>query len=135
VADDATKTEKRIEVDSAGEPDGKKATEESDENYDAKTAFHGDNECPECGEPVEDVRMTCPNCGHEYTSEEYTNEDAGKEFRAGSALDESGEEKEGVTGDAEVDEGDESESAGAAEDSDEDDDTSSDTSDDTSSDE
>ena len=105
MADDATKTEEQQGESSSEEPEGKKLTEESDENYDAQSAFQGEKECPECGEPVEDVRMTCPNCGHEYKDDEYTDEEAGNEFRAGSALDESGEEKEGITGDAEVDEG------------------------------
>jgi predicted amidophosphoribosyltransferase len=65
--------------------------------------YQGDKECPECGAPVENVRMTCPKCGHEYKDEDYTDDEAGSEFRAGSALDESGEEKEGVIGDADAD--------------------------------
>ena len=42
--------------------------------------------CPECGEPVHNLRMTCPMCGHEYKDKEY-DDDAGTEFRAGSEID------------------------------------------------
>ncbi len=102
---------------------------------DLQEAYQGDKECPECGEPVEDVRMTCPNCGHEYSNEDYTVKDAGSEFRAGSALKESGEEKEGITGDPDTDaEKGAAGSTSAEEDEEASDDTSSDTSDDTSSD-
>lgn len=48
--------------------------------------------CPECGEPVDDVRVTCPNCGREYTDDDYSDPDAGKEFVAGAAVDEEGNE-------------------------------------------
>ncbi|MDQ3986840.1 MAG: zinc-ribbon domain-containing protein [Actinomycetota bacterium] len=70
--------------------------------------------CPECGEPIENVRTTCPNCGYEYKEEDYTDKEAGSDFGAGSALDEKGEEKD-VTGDPDRDaqeenEGGESES-------------------------
>src|SRR5918999_5034066 len=43
--------------------------------------------CPECGEPVHNLRMTCPMCGHEYKDKEIDDEDAGTEFRAGSEID------------------------------------------------
>lgn len=43
--------------------------------------------CPECGEPVHNLRMTCPMCGHEYEDKEYDDEDAGTEFRAGAEID------------------------------------------------
>ena len=49
--------------------------------------------------------MTCPNCGHEYKDDDYTDEEAGTDFRAGTAVDEEGEEKD-VVGDADVDEDD-----------------------------
>jgi rubredoxin len=45
--------------------------------------------CPECGEPVHNLRMTCPMCGHEYKDKEYDDDEAGTEFRAGSEIDES----------------------------------------------
>lgn len=45
--------------------------------------------CPECGEPVHNLRMACPMCGHEYEDKEYDDDDAGTEFRAGSEIDES----------------------------------------------
>lgn len=31
-----------------------------------------ENKCPQCGEPVHEKRVTCPNCGYEYTDDEYT---------------------------------------------------------------
>lgn len=43
--------------------------------------------CPECGEPVHNLRMTCPMCGHEYKDKEYDDDEAGTEFRAGSEID------------------------------------------------
>ncbi|HEX2051206.1 MAG TPA: zinc-ribbon domain-containing protein [Actinomycetota bacterium] len=48
--------------------------------------------CPECGEPVDDVRVTCPKCGREYTDDDYSDPDAGKEFVAGTAVDDEGNE-------------------------------------------
>ena len=100
VAEDATKTDEGQMTTQTVDP--KEATQSEDES-DMQTEYQGENKCPECGEPIEDVRVTCHNCGYEYKSEDITNEDAGAEFRAGSAVDESGEEKEGVTGDADED--------------------------------
>jgi rubredoxin len=64
------------------------------EEIDAEERF-GDDEtvsdsatCPECGEPVHNLRMTCPMCGHEYKDKEYDDDEAGTEFRAGSEVDE-----------------------------------------------
>jgi hypothetical protein len=102
VTDESTKTEERTE-ERTEEPDSAEKDERDKAGEEAQAAFQGDKECPECGAPVEDVRMTCPKCGHEYKDEEYTDKEAGSEFLAGSALHESGEEKEGLTGDAEVD--------------------------------
>jgi ribosomal protein L32 len=50
------------------------------------------NKCPECGEPVEDLRATCANCGYEYKDEDYADPEAGNEFLAGSNIDDEGEE-------------------------------------------
>ncbi len=52
----------------------------------------GDNKCPECGQPIDDVRATCRNCGYEYKEEDYSDPAAGNEFVTGSAIDEQGEE-------------------------------------------
>lgn len=49
--------------------------------------------CPECGEAIENVRASCPNCGYEYQESDYDQPDAGKEFLAGTEIDDSGEEK------------------------------------------
>jgi uncharacterized protein (DUF983 family) len=50
------------------------------------------NTCPECGEPVEDLRATCANCGYEYKDEDYADSEAGNEFLSGSNIDDEGEE-------------------------------------------
>ena len=90
-----------------------------------------DAKCPECGAPIENVRTSYPNCGDMYQDDDYTDEEAGTDFRAGTAIDEQGNEKD-VTGDAEVDEdgGD-----GGDDDDDDDEDTSEGTSEGTSDDE
>lgn len=49
-------------------------------------------ECPECGEPVDDVRATCINCGYEYKEEDHEDLEAGAEFVTGSQIDEEGNE-------------------------------------------
>ena len=62
---------------------------------DAETAFEeytGDAKCPECDEPIIDVRANCPNCGYEYKEEDYGDKEAGSEFVAGSAVDDEGNE-------------------------------------------
>lgn len=75
---------------------------------DAETAFEeyaGDKECPECGEPIIDVRANCPNCGYEYKDSDYEDKEAGSEFLAGSAVDDEGNENpEDETGTGEQDE-------------------------------
>lgn len=51
-----------------------------------------ENSCPECGEPIDNVRKTCANCGYEYKDDDYTDTEAGNEFLAGSNIDDEGEE-------------------------------------------
>jgi uncharacterized OB-fold protein len=51
-----------------------------------------EGKCPECGEPIENLRVTCPNCAYEYKEEDYTDTDEGTEFTAGSNVDEEGNE-------------------------------------------
>lgn len=61
----------------------------------AETAWEeyaGDKKCPECGEPIIDVRATCPKCGYEYKESDYSDKQAGEEFVAGSAVDDEGNE-------------------------------------------
>lgn len=78
---------------------------------DAETAFEeytGDAKCPECDEPIIDVRANCPNCGYEYKESDYGDKEAGSEFVAGSAVDEEGNEKpDDATGGADEEEADE----------------------------
>ncbi len=69
--------------------------EEGGRVSDAETAFEeyaSDNKCPECGEPVIDVRANCPNCGYEYKESDYGDKEAGSEFVSGSAVDDEGNE-------------------------------------------
>ncbi len=48
--------------------------------------------CPQCGAPVENVRKTCSKCGYEYKEGDYDDTEAGNELRAGTGLDDSGNE-------------------------------------------
>ncbi|HEX2196817.1 MAG TPA: hypothetical protein VHJ76_07815 [Actinomycetota bacterium] len=60
--------------------------------------------CPECGEPVDNLRKTCIKCGYEYGPDDYDDTEAGNELRAGAALDEEGNEildEDEATGDKE----------------------------------
>ncbi len=80
--------------------DGEKKEEQESEDRggrvsDAETAFEeyaGDNKCPECGEPIIEVRANCPNCGYEYKDSDYSDQEAGSEFVAGAAVDDEGNE-------------------------------------------
>ena len=57
------------------------------------TEFTSDSKkCPECGEPVDNIRKTCIKCGYEYGKDDYDDTEAGNELRAGSALDDDGNE-------------------------------------------
>lgn len=51
-----------------------------------------EKKCPECDEPIDDLRVVCRNCGYEYQEADYSDEEAGSEFRAGSAVDDEGNE-------------------------------------------
>lgn len=48
--------------------------------------------CPECDEPIDDLRVKCRNCGYDYKEDDYTDKDAGSEFTAGTAVDDEGNE-------------------------------------------
>jgi len=50
------------------------------------------NKCQGCGEPIENVRATCPNCGRDYAAEDYDDDRAGKGFVAGTHVDDDGNE-------------------------------------------
>ena len=51
-----------------------------------------EKKCPECDEPIDNVRVTCPNCGYEYKDEDYDDKEAGKDFVAGTHVDDEGNE-------------------------------------------
>jgi len=50
------------------------------------------NTCPECNEPIDDLRATCANCGYEYKDEDYADPEKGNEFLSGSNMTDDGEE-------------------------------------------
>ena len=66
---------------------------DGDEQSEEAQAVHAETQseskkCPECDEPIDNLRAACPNCGYEYTDDDYDDKDAGSEFRAGSEVDE-----------------------------------------------
>jgi ribosomal protein L37AE/L43A len=66
-------------------------TDKKDSSEQSKSDSKG-NECPECGEPIDDLRASCKECGYEYKDSDYTDEEAGNEFLSGSNIDDEGEE-------------------------------------------
>lgn len=64
----------------------------STENNRPDDTLASEKKCPECGEPVDDVRATCINCGYEYKDEDHEDLEAGSEFVAGSQIDDEGNE-------------------------------------------
>ena len=77
---------------------GQTATDESDapgqgeENNRPDDTLAESKKCPQCGEPVDDVRATCINCGYEYKDEDLEDPEAGSEFVTGSQIDDQGNE-------------------------------------------
>ena len=51
-----------------------------------------DKKCPECGEPIDNLRASCIECGYEYKKDDYDDTEAGNEFLVGSNVDDEGEE-------------------------------------------
>ncbi len=72
--------------------EGQEATDRRSDGEDVRADYKTDKKCPECGAPIEDVRVSCPNCGYEYRESDYTDPEAGTDFRAGTAVDEEGKE-------------------------------------------
>ena len=91
--DDEQKNKDEQETEQNGQEEGRS---EGDERVsDAETAFEeytSEKKCPECDEPIIDVRANCPNCGYEYQESDYEDKEAGAEFVAGSAVDDEGNE-------------------------------------------
>jgi hypothetical protein len=58
----------------------------------AEETKSSDKECPECGEPIDNLRATCANCGYEYQEGDYDDPEAGNEYLSGSNVDDEGEE-------------------------------------------
>ena len=65
---------------------------EEPENKRPDDTLAEDKKCPECGEPVDDVRATCINCGYEYKDEDHEDPDAGSDFVSGTQVDDEGNE-------------------------------------------
>ena len=63
-----------------------------EENKRPDDTLADEKKCPECGEPVDDVRATCINCGYEYKDEDHEDPEAGSEFVTGSQIDDEGNE-------------------------------------------
>lgn len=73
--------------------DQNQVTTPIEERVDRNDEFTSDSKkCPECGQPIEDVRATCSRCGYEYSEGDYDDDQAGREFVAGSQMDEKGDE-------------------------------------------
>src|SRR5688572_8747673 len=77
---------------SASDQEQEKKDGSSTENNRPDDTLASDKKCPECGEPVDDVRATCINCGYEYKDEDHEDLEAGSEFVAGSQIDDEGNE-------------------------------------------
>ena len=76
------------------ETDKKDAPEKQEKGSKSDSSKGGgkENSCPECGEPIDNLRASCANCGYEYKDEDYDDTEVGNEFLAGSNIDEEGEE-------------------------------------------
>ena len=86
----AVETEERQEQQGqeSDEPEGRLGEEiDGEERWKEDETVSDSATCPECGEPVHNLRMTCPMCGHDYKDKEYDDDDAGTEFRAGAEID------------------------------------------------
>lgn len=81
------KSEKQSEEKSQDKAEGKK-----EEGVDQDEFKSGDKTCPECDQPIDNLRKTCANCGYEYQDSDYDDEEAGNEFIAGSNMDDEGNE-------------------------------------------
>jgi ribosomal protein S27AE len=67
-------------------------TRRRDGQSDIQDTTSSSKKCPECGAPVDDVRVACPKCGYEYKAEDHDKDSVGAEFTAGTAVDDDGNE-------------------------------------------
>lgn len=81
-------TQQQTEAQEDGGPDRSEETE----NKRPDDTLADSKKCPECGEPVDDVRATCISCGYEYKDEDHEDPEAGSEFVTGSQIDDEGNE-------------------------------------------
>ena len=72
--------------------DERQGDQDSADNKRPDDTLASEKKCPECGEPVDDVRATCINCGYEYKEEDHEDLEAGSEFVTGSQIDDEGNE-------------------------------------------
>lgn len=86
----------------ARDDDRAKMAAERNDGEDVRAEYQTDKKCPECGAPIEDVRVSCPNCGYEYRESDYTDPEAGQDFVAGSEVDDQGNENIDPKADAEA---------------------------------
>ena len=71
----------------------KEKEEQSEQTKGEKSETKGKgNTCPECNEPIDDLRATCANCGYEYKDEDYDDPEQGNEVLSGSNIDDEGNE-------------------------------------------
>src|SRR5688572_12697692 len=85
--DDETREEKTEQAE-----DGPKLEDDAERKELIEEHLSESSTCSECGEPVDNLRKTCPHCGHEYSEDEFDDKEAGNEFKAGAALDDEGAE-------------------------------------------
>ena len=74
------------------EQEDKPDQEARSDDADTEAGKSSDKECPECGEPIDNLRASCAECGYEYQEGDYDDKEAGNEYLSGSNIDDEGEE-------------------------------------------
>jgi ribosomal protein S27AE len=78
-----------------GEDGRPKEAKSGEQRAEEDDTISTDKQCPECGEPIHNLRAACPKCGYEYQKDDYDDTEAGSEFRTGSEIDDSEKGKKG----------------------------------------